>query len=161
MKENRLNKQKAERQFCGGSNWKHENPIINFSKQKANYPRHYIIHFNAEYWNNRENGWRNAFLSRFSHHNLELVGFQVERGKRDFQPSSTRYGSKVRHSRLKTCREEVCFLENFDFFFWENWNSFAYINISLIHLTINSNAHFTHSNNAWLHVSFIFFSTAS
>lgn len=117
MKENRLNKQKAERQFCGGSNWKHENPIINFSKQKANYPRHYIIHFNAEYWNNRENGWRNAFLSRFSHHNLELVGFQVERGKRDFQPSSTRYGSKVRHSRLKTCREEVCFLENFDFFF--------------------------------------------
>lgn len=36
-------------------------------------------------------------------------------------------------------------------FFWENWNSFAYINISLIHLTINSNAHFTHSNNAWLH----------
>ena len=25
----------------------------------------------------------------------------------------------------------------------ENWNSFAYINISLIHLTINSNAHFT------------------
>lgn len=88
----------------GGSNWKHENPIINFSKQKANYPRHYIIHFNAEYWNNRRKG-EMLFYLYFLITSLSFLLFGIGWFFQASEPSRTkrrrRYGSKLRHLRLK------------------------------------------------------------